>query len=237
MFIDVTTREALIDLIYEEATAVEEDLHALETEVAAAKARAASAEASAAVAKAAAAASRVLETKLSAAEVRAAAEPAPAIDDNSPLRATGIVFHDDDDDRFLEEEIEGRDGGRWDSGIADDEFRSDDDGVLDEEEKYMAWEQSAEAVAAAFGLRLRLRPKIDDGCQAELCTGALTRREESPPPPAPDGASATGCTYDDMTKLPPSHLRCVVSPLSSLSPVLRCTTASRSRLWSPISRG
>ena len=39
---------------------------------------------------------------------------------------------------------------------------------------------------------------------------------ESPSPPAPDGASASARTYDDITKSPPLHLRCVVSPLCSL---------------------
>ena len=33
-----------------------------------------------------------------------------------------------------------------------------------------------------------------------------------------DDASAAGRTYDDITKSPPRHLRCVVSPLSSLPP-------------------
>ena len=50
--------------------------------------------------------------------------------------------------------------------------------------------------------------------------------EESPWPPASDDASATGRTYDDITKSPPPHLRCVVSPLSSLPPVLRGIAAA-----------
>ena len=45
---------------------------------------------------------------------------------------------------------------------------------------------------------------------------------------APDDASVNGRTYDDVTKSPPPHLRCVVSPLSSLPPVLGCTAASLS---------
>ena len=62
----------------------------------------------------------------------------------------------------------------------------------------------------------------DDGVH----TGVSTRREESPSPPASDDASTTGRTCYDVTKLPPPHLRYVVSPLSSLPPVLRRTAAS-----------
>ena len=36
----------------------------------------------------------------------------------------------------------------------------------------------------------------------------------------------TGNTYDDITSSPPPHFRCVISPLSSLPPVLRCTATS-----------
>ena len=45
-------------------------------------------------------------------------------------------------------------------------------------------------------------------------------RPVSPPWPAgPDDASRTGLTYDDFTKAPPPHIRCVVSPVSSVPPV------------------
>ena len=158
-----------------------------------------------------------LETKLAAAEAHAAAEPAPAMADNSPLRATDVVFHDDDDNRHPEEEIKERNDGMWDS---------DDDGVLDEEEECMACEQSAAAAAAAFGLRPQPRRVIDDDCDAELCTGVMRSREEPSSPPAPDYAIATGRTYDDITVSPPPYLRCVASPLSTLPPVLQCTAAS-----------
>ena len=53
------------------------------------------------------------------------------------------------------------------------------------------------------------------GSAATAVENVLTRREESPSSPAPGGASPTGRTYDDFTKTPPPHLRCVVSPLSS----------------------
>ena len=195
--------------------------HALKTKLAAAEARMASAEAGAAGAQASAAASRVLETKLAAAEARAVAESGPAMVDNSPLRATDVVFHDHDANRHPNKQIEGHDGGLWDN-----EFHSDDDGELDEEENCMAFEQSAAAAAAACGRRPQLRWMIDDDYHAELCTSVLTRREKSPSPPAPDDASATGRTYDDIIEAPPPHLRCVVSPHSSLSPAPRCTAAS-----------
>jgi len=96
----------------------------------------------------------------------------------------------------------------------------------------------------AAALRRRRRGAADDAAAVAAAaaddddgvhTGVSTRREESPSPPASDGASATGrvCTcmppgrtYYDFTKLPPPHLRYVVSPLSSLPPVLRRTAAS-----------
>ena len=88
---------------------------------------------------------------------------------------------------------------------------------------------SAAATATAVGLLPQLRQMIGDDFYAErsVGTGVLMRREESPSPPAPADASATGRTYDDITKPPPLHLRCVVSPLSSLSllsPMGRCVT-------------
>ena len=53
--------------------------------------------------------------------------------------------------------------------------------------------------------------------------GELDDKEEEA---ASDDASVIGRTYDDITKSPPPHLRCVVSPLSCLPPILRCTAAS-----------
>ena len=48
----------------------------------------------------------------------------------------------------------------------------------------------------------------------------MCQEQEEPPWPAgPDDASRTGLTYDDFTKAPPPHLRCVVSPVSSVPPV------------------
>ena len=167
-----------------------------------------------------------------AAPVEAPAEPAPspapAMADYIPVRTIGVVFHDNDDNGHPEEEIEGCNGGgpRY-YPVADD------DGDLDDEEKKAVrqdlcvapWDSSGASEAAAsvtVGLR-QYRRMIGDNFHAEYyhCTGALTSRDESLWPPAPDGASATGCTYDDITKSPPPHLRCVVSPLSSLPPVLR----------------
>ena len=59
-----------------------------------------------------------------------------------------------------------------------------------------------------------------DSCVMLMCPG------ESPLPPAPDDVSTTERTYDNITKLTPLRLWCVVSPLFSLSPVLRYTAAS-----------
>ena len=113
---------------------------------------------------------------------------APALTDNGFLPTTvGVVFHEYDDNRRPEKEIEGRDGGLWDYAI-------------------QHWHR-------------------------------LTSRENLLSPPALDDTSATGRTYDDITKPPPPHLRCVVSPLSSLPPVLRCTAASLPRCFTPRCRG
>ena len=54
--------------------------------------------------------------------------PAPEMTDYIPLQTIGVVFYDNDDDRHLEEEIEGRDGGLRDHAVAED------DGELKEEE-------------------------------------------------------------------------------------------------------
>ena len=107
------------------------------------------------------------------------------------------MFHNDDNNRHFEKEDEdGHDGGLWDEEC---------DGELNDEEE--------EAVL-----------------QEDSCVLMLMRREEPPWPPAPDDTNATGptyaTTYDDITKSPPPHLWCVVSPLSSLPPVLRCTATS-----------
>ena len=136
----------------------------------------------------------------------APAEPAPpatlAVADNGPLRSTVVVFHCDDEN-----------GGLWDTDNDDSLAWTDSpcSCKIDEEEEAM-------------------RRTISDDFHAERsgCTNGLKCREESPSPPAPDDARATGRTYDDITKSPPAHLRCVVSPLSSLSPVLhhRCVTAA-----------
>ena len=157
--------------------------------------------------------------------------PVRAMTDKTPLRITVGVFHTNDDNQNAQEEIEGRDGGLWDYTTADD------DGELDEEEKAVmdscvapcdsgeaSAAAAAAAAAAAVGLLPQLRRMIGDNFHAErnVCTSALTRREELPLPPAPDDASATGRTYDDITKSPPPHLRCVVSPFFSLSPALLC---------------
>ena len=174
--------------------------------------------------------------------------------DSRPLRAIDVVFHDDDDNRHPEEEIEGRDGGLWDFAV------SDDDSELDGEEEEAVRQDSylrrgtaakqaqpqPQPAIRTFDVKLRRmlgenvaepQPSVEIDVYFEEHTDVLTRREESPSPPAPDDASATGRTYDDITKSPPPHLRCVVSPLSSLPPVLRCTAASLPRFLSPTSRG
>ena len=54
-----------------------------------------------------------------------------------------------------------------------------------------------------------------DSCVMLMCP------KESPLPPAPDDVSTAERTYDNITKLTPLRRWCVVSPLFSLSPVLR----------------
>jgi hypothetical protein len=124
-----------------------------------------------------------------------------------------IVSHDDDDNRGFEKAIEGRNGRRCDYNVAnvDDHhcggLWDECDGELDDEE--------------------------DEAMQQDSCVFMLLSQAESPWPPAPDDASATGYTYDDITKMPPPHLWCVVSPLSSLPPTHWCTFSSLPRLLSP----
>ena len=123
-----------------------------------------------------------------------------------------IVSHDDDDIRAFEKAIEGRNGRRCDCNVANVDGHpgglwDECDGELDDEE--------------------------DEAMRQDSCVFMLLCQEESPWPPAPDDASMTGCTYDDITKTPPPHLRCVVSPLSSLPPTHWCTFSSLPRLLSP----
>ena len=160
--------------------------------------------------------------------------PSPGMTDIviSPLRAIDVVFHANDDNRHPEAEIEGRDGGLWDYNVADnDGERGDEEEAVRQDSCVAPCDSggaSAAAAIAAVGLQLLIQGRmIDDEFHAErsVYTSVLAHREESPSPPAPDDASATGCTYDDITKSAPPHLRCVVSPLSSLSSVLRCTAA------------
>ena len=97
------------------------------------------------------------------------------------------------------------------------------------------------AAAAAVGLRLelQLRRIIGEDFHAErsVDTDVSTHREEPSSPPSPDDASTIGRSYDDVIKTPPPYLRCVVSSLSSQSPILRCTAASLPRFcWSPTFR-
>ena len=178
--------------------------------------------------------------------------PAPGMTDYIPLQTIGVVFYDNDDDRHLEEEIEGRDGGLRDHAVADDDGELEEEEAMgrshflgleldDDEDKTVRQDYwaapsgssgaSGAAASATVGLGQlwRMIDGIDGGFHAErsVDTSVLTLREESPSLPAPDDASATGRTYDDITKPPPPHLRCVVSPLSSLPPVVRCTAASR----------
>ena len=213
--------------------------------------------------------------------------PAPSMTDCSPRR--GVVdsmLHGDDDNRYSEEEIEGRDGGLWDddseldddeeeavqqescvapwdsggasaaaaapAGLWDDDSELDDEveeavrlescvvpwdsggaseGELDDDEEEAVRQEScvapwdsggASTAAAAPAVGLQLHGRMSGGtfhADRSVATGVLTRREESPSQAAPDDASATGLTYDDITKSPPPHLRCVVSLLSSPPPV------------------
>ena len=145
---------------------------------------------------------------------------------------------------IVEMSVDGWPGG---DGIADD------DGELDikldveeavQQDSFVAPREyggaSAAPAAAAVGLRPQFRPPmIGDEFHAErsVDTDVSTHREEPSSPPSPDGASTIGRSYDDITKTPPPYLRCVVSSLSSQSPILRCTAASLPRFcWSPTFR-
>ena len=167
----------------------------------------------------------------------------------SPLKIIDVVLRDDDDNRHPEEEIEGREGGLWDHAVTDDNGELDEKKEAVRQDSYAApWDSSGASAAidaAAVEPRLRLYGRMigDDFHAERVCTRMLTPGEESPspsatcpaawaaPPPAaaPDDASSAGHTYDDIIKSPPLHLRCVISPLSSLPLVLRCTAASLPR--------
>ena len=157
--------------------------------------------------------------------------PAPAMADK---RRAIDVFHVNDDNRHHpEEEIEGCECGRWDFVAGDDfeELDDEEEEALRQDSCVAPWdsgEASAAAATAAVGRRPQLRRMIggDFGDERSVYTDVMTRQEEPPSPPAPVDASATGHTYEDMTKSPPPHLRCVISRLSSLSPFLRCTATS-----------
>ena len=185
-----------------------------------------------------------------AASAEAPAEPAPPpppATDKSPLRAINVVFHDDDDKRHPKEETEGYDGGLWDFSVADNENELDgEEEEAARQDSYVApWDSGrASAAAAAADVGLQLRRMIGDGFTPNRQTSVKIdvyleehTREESPSTTAPDDASSTGHSYNDIIKSPPSHLRCVVSPFSSLPPVLRCTAASPPCFLSPTSRG
>jgi hypothetical protein len=79
--------------------------------------------------------------------------------------------------------------------------------------RFSSFASTAEEAAAAVAAGDQAGPE-----GVMTCTGVLTRRKESPSPPASDNASATGRTYDDITESPPPHLRCAVSPLSLCHP-------------------
>ena len=68
-------------------------------------------------------------------------------------------------------------------------------------------------------------PRDSGGASVAPAAAAVGLRREPPSSPAPEDASKTGRTYGDITKSPPPYLRCVLSPLSSLSPILHCTAA------------
>ena len=114
--------------------------------------------------------------------------PAPAMLDNSPLRAI--------EEGGKEGRRKGGNEARKASTDVTNDYNPDSDG------------------------------KIGGECHAGCYdTDVWTCEEESPSPPVSDDASATGRTYYDVTKLPPPHLRYVVSPLPAVPPVLRCTAA------------
>ena len=71
----------------------------------------------------------------------------------------------------------------------------------------------------------------EEAVRQDLCMAPWNSYVVSPSPRVSDDASATGHTYDDITKSPPPHLRCVILPLFYLPPVLRGTAASLPRFW------
>ena len=163
---------------------------------------------------------------------RESAEPvppsAPAMTDNSPLQAVDVVFLDDAISRLPDEEIEGRCGEIWDYTVADDDSELDDLSAC----------QHARLAAALCTEVVTDHPSElqSNGGDCFACASSAAVLFESSSPPAPDDASVTARTYDDITKSPPPHLRCVVSPRSSLLPILRCTTASQPFFSSPTSQ-
>ena len=146
-----------------------------------------------------------------------------------------IENHDWDD---AVADYDDRDGGVWDLDC-DDDLDDEEEKAVRQDSSVAPWDSGGGASGATATATVGVQ-RIGSGdfhAKRSGCTDVLTSREESPSPPAPDDASATGRTYDDITKSPPPHLRCVVSPLSSLPPVLRCTAASLPHLFSPTSRG
>ena len=120
----------------------------------------------------------------------APAEPAPpparAMTDKNPLSSIVVVFHDNDNNRHPEEQIEGRAGGLRNSVVLDE------DGELDEEEEAVRQDScvaprdiggaSAAVPVATVGLGLQLPRTVCDDFHAERSayTGAITRLEAGP---------------------------------------------------------
>ena len=141
------------------------------------------------------------------------------------------------------EEIKGRDSTLRDYTVADNNGELDDEEVKavrqDACAARRAWVEYSRRRGAFIDVRARKAytdvthdhdpdsdEKIGGECPTECYgTDVWPYGEESPLPPASDDARATGRTYDEVTKLPPPHLRYVVSPLPAVPPVLRCTAA------------
>ena len=172
--------------------------------------------------------------------------PAPAMIDKRPLRAIEVVIQTTEvviqdvinDNRHPEEEIEGRDGTMRDYTVAGNNGELDDEEVKavrqDSCAARRAWVEYSSRRGAFIDVRARKAStdvtndydpdsdgKIGGECHTECYgTDVWIYGEESPSSPASDDASATGRTYDDVTKLPPPHLRYAI-------PVLRRTACSQ----------
>ena len=146
-----------------------------------------------------------------------------------------IENHDWDD---AVADYDDRDGGVWDLDC-DDDLDDEEEKAVRQDSSVAPWDSGGGASGATATATVGVQ-RIGSGdfhAKRSGCTDVLTSREESPSLPTPDDAGTTECTYDDITKSPPPHLRCVVSPFSSLSPVLKRTAAPLPQFFSPTPRG